>query len=56
MAAPPLLQRSESQRQCPGEPELVRHLRDQRAARVRHQPGSVRRDIYGYMAPIAHHV
>src|SRR3954469_13506624 len=43
------------QRQRSREPELVGHPSQQRGARVRHEPRSVRRDFYGYRAPITHH-
>jgi hypothetical protein len=56
MPTTPLLERSQPQRQRPREPQLVSYLRDQPAARVRHQTRSVRRDLYGYRAPIAHHL
>ena len=56
MTATPLLQPRQPQRQRAREPELVSDLRQQRAARVRHQTRSVRRDIYGYRASIAHHL
>jgi hypothetical protein len=42
-------------RQRPREPCLVGHLRQQRAARVRDQPVSVRRDFYGETAAITLH-
>jgi hypothetical protein len=42
-------------RQRPRQPRLVRHLRQQRAARMRHQPRSVRRDFYGETAAITLH-
>jgi hypothetical protein len=56
MTATPLLDRRQPQRQRLREPDLVRHLRDQRGARVRDQPRSVRRDFYGYRASITHHL
>ena len=56
MAATALLQARQPQRQRPRQPELVGDLRQQRAARVRHQTRSVRRDIYGYRASITHHL
>src|SRR3954451_9744503 len=55
MTATPPLDHGKPQRQRLREPELVSHLRQQRAPRTRHQPGSVRRHFYGYQASIAHH-
>ena len=56
MSATALLDRGQAQRQRLRQPQLVGCLRQQRAACVRHQPGSVRRDFYGYRAFIAHHL
>ena len=41
----PLLDRSQTLRQPPREPHLLGDLRDERAARMRHQTRSVRRDF-----------
>src|SRR4051794_32922553 len=54
MAAAPPLDAGQPQRQRLREPELVGHSRQQRAARVRHQARSVRRDFYSYQASITH--
>ena len=56
MTATALLDRGQPQRQRLRQPQLVGHPRQQRAARVRHQPRSVRRDFYGYRASITHHL
>jgi hypothetical protein len=56
MTATPSLDRGQPRRQHPGEPDLVSDLRDQRAAGVRDQTRSVRRNFYGYRASIAHHL
>ena len=50
-----LLQARQPQRQRPGQSNLVSDLRYQRAARVRHQTRSIRRDLYGYPASSTHH-
>ncbi len=51
-----LLQTRQTHRQRRGEPALVGDLRQQRAARMRHQPFSVRRDFYRDVAAIALHL
>jgi len=56
VTATALLDRAQPQRQRLRQPQLVGHLRQQCAARVRHQPRSVRRDFYGYRASITHHL
>ena len=56
VAGPPRLQIAKAQRQRPRQPRLVGHPREQRAARVRHQALSVRRDFYGNPAPIVRHL
>ena len=56
MPPTPLLEPRQPQRQCSCEPELVRDLRQQRRARVRHQTSSVRHHFYGYRASITHHL
>jgi len=56
VARPPLLQASQLTRQRPRQPGLVSDLRQQRAARMRHQPVSVRRDFYGNPAPSVRHL
>ena len=56
MTTTPLLDPRQPQRQRARQPKLVGHLRQQRAACVRHQTRSVRSHIYGYRAPIAHHL
>ena len=56
MTTTTLLQDRQPKRQRAREPELVANLRDQRAPCMRHQTRAVRRDIYGYRAPIAHHL
>jgi hypothetical protein len=56
MTTPPLFKAGQPPRQRACEPELVGDARQQRAARVREQPGSVRRDFYGYPASITHHL
>src|SRR5450755_875667 len=56
MTTTPPFDRSQPRRQRRGEPHLVSDLRDERAARVRDQTCSVRRDFYGYWAFITHHL
>ena len=51
-----LLQTRQAHRQRPGEPALIGDLRQQRAARMRHKPFSVRRDFYRDVAAIALHL
>jgi hypothetical protein len=55
MATTPLLDRDKAQRQRPRGPQPVGDARQQRGARVRHEPHSVHRDFYGYRASITHH-
>jgi len=52
----PLAQSSELARERPRQAGLVGDLGEQRAAGVRHQPVSVRRDTYVERAPIACHL
>jgi len=42
--------------QRPRQPDPVGHLRQQRAARVRHQPASVRPHVYRDLAPSVRHL
>ena len=51
MAAGPQPRLAQRRRQRPRQTGLVGHSGQQRAARMRHQPRSVRRDFYGYLAP-----
>src|SRR5204862_3457691 len=55
-----LLQTRQPQRQRPGQPKLVGHLSEQRRARTRHQPRSVRGRLkqgaaYGYTKLLGYH-
>jgi hypothetical protein len=56
MTTTALLAPGQPHRQRPRQTELVGHLGDQRAARMRNQTRSVRRDFYGYRASITHHL
>src|SRR3954467_10907220 len=56
MTTTPLLDRAQRPRERARQPGLVRYLRQQRAARMRHQAASVRHDVYGYKASITHHL
>jgi hypothetical protein len=55
VAATALTHTRERHRQRPRQPDTIRGLREQRGARMRHQPLSVRRDIYCEIAAIALH-
>ena len=56
VARTPALQIGQLARQRPREPRLLGDLSEQRAARVRHQALSARRDFYGNPAPIVRHL
>ena len=55
MTTTPLLEHRQSARQRTLEPDRVRDLGKQRAAGMRHQPRSVRRDFYRYPPSVTHH-
>jgi hypothetical protein len=55
MTTTALLEPRQTQRQRAREPDLPRDPTNQRRTRVRHQPRSVRRHLYGYRASITHH-
>jgi len=55
VSAAPLAHPAQPDRQCPRQARLLSHTGQQRAARVRHQAVSVRRDFYGNPALIMRH-
>src|SRR5271168_2933977 len=56
MTATPLLDLGQLPRERSREPHLLSDLRHERRTRMRYQARSVRRDFYGYLASITHHL